>query len=84
MKTTEGKKRPARRPSRSIRIHSMPSGNRVEVRYATSLKKGLEEFYQTRLKSYTKVSIVGNILLVADGDKTYEFRAYEEEVKKKK
>ena len=80
------KKRVTRRPKRSVRIHSMPSGSRVNVRYASSLKQGLEEFYKEFLKpkGYTNKKIVGNILLVSKGEANveYEFRCYEEVVKK--
>lgn len=80
MKTTDDKKKVSRRPKRSIRIHSMPSGNRVEVRYGSSLKQALENYFKDRLKpkGYKKVSCVGNILLVSDGEETHEFVAYEE------
>lgn len=75
----------SRKPKRSVRIHSMPSGARVEVRYASSLKQALEEFYKDRLAgAYTKDKIIGNVMLVSDAEKTYEFRAYEEAPPKSK
>lgn len=58
----------------------MPSGNRVHVRYASSLKQGLEEFFKEFLKpkGYKKDSCVGNIMLVSRDKIQYEFHAYEE------
>jgi hypothetical protein len=63
----------------------MPSGKRVNVRYASSLKQGLEEFFKEFLKpkGYTNKKIVGNILLVKKDDAEYEFRCYEEQIAKK-
>lgn len=80
MKTTGGKTKARRQPRRSVSIHQMPKGFRVQVRYASSLKQGLEEFFKERLQpqGWGKVKIVGNVLTVSKGDELCDYRALEE------
>jgi hypothetical protein len=66
----------------SMRIHSYPSGNRVNVRYGNDLEQGLNEFFNEFLKErgFQIESCKGHVLVVNDGTKghKYEFRAYAE------
>jgi hypothetical protein len=64
----------------SLRIHSLPSGNRVAVIYGTSERKGLDDFFKKFLKpkGYAKQFIEGNLLQVTKDGTLYEFRVYKE------
>jgi hypothetical protein len=72
---------PRKKPGKpSIRIHSVPSGNRVHVIYGATERKGLDDFFKKFLKpkGFEKQYIEGNALLVSKDGQSYEFRAYKE------
>ena len=79
MKTTSGKTK-TRRPKRSMRIHSADTGSRLQVRYGSSLKQGLEEFFKEVLKpkGHKRVSCFGNQLMTEKDGETFNYVAYEE------
>jgi hypothetical protein len=58
----------------------MPGGERLQVRYASSLKQGLEEFYKERLlpQGASGKKVVGNTLSCTLNGEARLYRALEE------